>query len=213
MAAVALAASAGVSASSLIQNGSFETATFDPGGFATLSAGDTRLTGWTIGGVSIDYIGTYWQASDGDRSLDMSGLGAGSVSQMVALTANQSYLLSFDMAGNPDNAPVVKSLEVKISNGTDFAQTFTFDTTGQTKSAMGWVTYGINFVAASPTDYTFTFTSLDSEPYGPALDNVSLTAVPLPPAAILFGSAIVGVSLLGRRRLLVKKDRDMALGA
>lgn len=30
MAAVALAASAGVSASSLIQNGSFETATFDP---------------------------------------------------------------------------------------------------------------------------------------------------------------------------------------
>ena len=45
------------------------------------------------------------------------------------------------------------------------------------------------------------------------LDDVNISAVPLPPAAILFGSAIIGVSLLGRRRLLVKKGRDMALGA
>lgn len=40
----------------LITNGSFESGSFSAAPFDTLSAGDPSITGWTIGGDSIDWI-------------------------------------------------------------------------------------------------------------------------------------------------------------
>lgn len=64
-----------------IVNGSFEATTGgDPGaGFLTKGTGDTSITGWTVAGHSIDYIGGYWVADDGVRSLDMNGISTGEV--------------------------------------------------------------------------------------------------------------------------------------
>ena len=49
---------------SLILNGSFESGV-SPGSFVTLNAGDsTSLTDWTVKSGNIDYIGSYWTASN-----------------------------------------------------------------------------------------------------------------------------------------------------
>src|SRR5688572_18224503 len=79
-----------------ITNGGFESGT-NPGAFTTVAAGGTNITGWTVGGNGVDYIGTYWTASEGGRSIDLSALNAGSVSQVLnGLTIGQEYTVTFD---------------------------------------------------------------------------------------------------------------------
>ena len=193
---------AGSAQAATIINGSFENGANAPGaGFNTLSAGNTDITGWTVGGAGIDWIGSYWQASDGTRSLDLSALAGGSVTQNVATVVGGRYTVSFDMAGNPDDAPPVKTLNVTI-NGAALVP-YTFTTNGTTSRAqMGWVTYTYDFVAASTTS-TLAFTSIDNTPSGPALDNVSISggSVPEPAtwAMLIAGFGLVGLASRRRR--------------
>jgi choice-of-anchor C domain-containing protein len=171
-------------------NGSFETGT-DPGSYKTLNPGATDITGWTITG-QIDYIGTYWQASDGDRSLDLSGFSAGSIQQDIDTIVGMTYIVNFDMAGNPDGDPALKQLLLEAV-GID-AHAFDFDVTGHTKSNMGWQTMEWSFVADSTTT-TLKFSSLVGDTgWGPALDNVSVTAIPAPGAMVLLG---IGTGIVG----------------
>ena len=56
-------------------NGSFEVGSA-PGSFTELSAGNsTTITGWTVSSGTVDYIGTYWPAADGDRPRAANNLG------------------------------------------------------------------------------------------------------------------------------------------
>jgi hypothetical protein len=92
-------------------NGSFELGTA-PGQFITLNGGDsTSITGSTVGGGSngVDYIGSYWTASDGSRSIDLNGLVPGSIFQTFDVVAGQTYQVSFDFAGNPAGGPQFKT--------------------------------------------------------------------------------------------------------
>src|SRR5215469_5456883 len=93
-------ATCSVSAQSLV-NGSFELG-LNPGSSINLVAVDsTTITGWTVKTGSIDYIGSRWQAADGNRCLDLSGTDAGSISQTVSnFTIGGQYRLSFELAGN-----------------------------------------------------------------------------------------------------------------
>src|SRR4051794_4661911 len=87
----------------LVVNGSFERG---PRGtpLVILSAGSTAIPGWTVGRNDIDYITTYWQASNGSRSIDLSGFGPGSlVQELQGLAVGRKYRVIFDMAGNPDD--------------------------------------------------------------------------------------------------------------
>jgi choice-of-anchor C domain-containing protein len=182
-----------------VTNGSFEIGTA-PGSFITLTTGASDITGWTVAG-SIDYIGTYWAASNGIRSIDMNGFNStGSISQtLTGLNPGQQYKVSFDLAGNPDSDSKIKTLAVTASAGSN---SYSFDTTGATHSSMGWLTKSFIFTASGSTALlTFASTTLDNGPsYGPALDNVSITETPLPPALLLFGSALAGLTVLGRRK-------------
>ena len=90
-----------VQATNLIQNGSFETATVNPGSFLQLDAVSTAITGWTVSQGTIDYIGTAWQASEGARSLDLQGLASGGIQQTFNTTIGETYRVTFDLAGNP----------------------------------------------------------------------------------------------------------------
>ena len=182
-----------------ITNGSFETGSINPGSFTFLSSGSTVIDGWTVGGAGgVDYIGTYWTSADGNRSVDLSGGGIGSVSQqLTGMTVGQEYTISFDLAGNPAGGPLVKGLEVSVD--AMGGGLFTFNTTGATLSNMGWITQTVTFIATA-SSATLTFLSQNNTSFGPALDNVSIAATPIPGALLLFGSALGGMGFLGYRK-------------
>ena len=202
--AVVLATSQASAAVNLVTNGSFE-AGINPGAFTTIPVGNsTSITGWTVVGGNVDYIGAYWQASDGVRSIDINGTQPGGVFQVVSgLVAGQTYNVSFDIAGNPDGGPTLKQLLVTVD-----AAVFntSFDITGRSKPAMGWESRGFSFVA-SGASATLTFASNTPTPccFGPAIDNVSLSAA-VPElstwAMMLIGFAGLGFAARRRERLL-----------
>jgi choice-of-anchor C domain-containing protein len=163
------------------QNGSFENASVDPGGsFVTLADGSMQITGWTAISGDIDYIGLYWVASNGTRSLDLVGdQNVGGVEQTFDTVPGATYQVSFDLAGNPQGPPTIKPL--KVSAGA-VVQNYTFDTTGKTLSNMGWVTNQLTFTASGPAT-TLSFISDTTGLgccYGAALDNVIVELVQLP---------------------------------
>jgi choice-of-anchor C domain-containing protein len=156
-----------------LSNGSFENGT-DPVSFMQVNSPDsTTITNWTVSSGNIDYIGTYWQASDGSRSLDLDGSSSGSIQQTFTTVAGHTYYVTFDMAGNPDGGPNPKTMTVD-TGGTP--TTYSFDTTGATKTDMNWTPMTYFFTASGPST-TLTFTSTTPGSFGPALDNVSVTDV------------------------------------
>ncbi|MBL8588784.1 MAG: choice-of-anchor C family protein [Methylobacteriaceae bacterium] len=195
-----LVAAPAQAAVNLVTNGGFELGA-DPGVFTTYGAGSGALPGWTIDAGSVDHIGTYWQPSEGARSLDMAGLSAATISQTVGgLTPGQRYVFSFDIAGNPDGSPVVKTLEASIGGSTSI---HTFDVTGHSRAAMGWESHSLSFLATG-TSVALSFAAKGdpTSPYGPALDNVSLSAaVPEPGTWAMLLVGFAGLSLATRRRV------------
>ena len=148
------------------------------GGFETLSAGSMAITGWTVTTGSIDWIGSYWQPADGKMSLDMDGNNPGGIQVQTDLstTVGQQYLLTFDLSGNPDGPPTTKRLQVQAGPAT---QSYSYTLIpANTESNMLWKPQTLLFTATSASTM-LTFTSLDSNsPWGPALDNVHMNAVP-----------------------------------
>ena len=182
----------------LIVNGSFEDG-IDPGVFLPLPGGSTAIAGWITTGVSTDYIGTVWVASDGERSLDLVGSpGLGGVMQTFATTPGAGYIVTFDLAGNPraDGLPPVTSMRVEAAGQ---SADYSYDTTGKDYQNMGWVTRSWRFTANS-TSTTLEFYALDARgslgELGNAIDNVSV--VPEPATICLLG--LGALSLLRKRR-------------
>lgn len=162
-----------VSAVVLIINGGFESGIVSPGGgYASLQPGSTSINGWVVGGHGIDYIGGLWQASEGNRSLDLSGLSNGSISATINTVPGKNYRLLFDIAGNPQGKPQQKAL--RVWTGGKY-QDFVFNTTGRTQKSMGWETKSLNFTA-NTYFMPLKFESLTITAYGPALDNVRVVA-------------------------------------
>ena len=188
-----------VQAANLIQNGSFETATVNPNpgtSYITLGVGSTVITGWTVSQGTIDYKGTLWQASNGSRSLDLgAGASPGGIKQTFNTTVGGTYRVTFDLAGNPDGNPTIK--EMRVSAGGSSAD-FSFDTTGKSRSNMGWVSKSWGFTATGTTT-TLSFLNLADTAYGPALDNVSVIALSPPPTptSIPEPSSMLGLLSLG----------------
>ena len=156
-------------APNLIRNGSFEDAIIDPGdNLLTLSSGNTEVTGWLVGGT-VDYCGGFWDHSDGDRSLDLSGVGPGAVEQVFTTTPGVKYGVQFDMAGvTIGNSVALKRLHVEAAGQQG---EFEFDATGYTRYAMGWTTKTWVF-QATEAQTTLRIVSLTHGDTGPGLDNV-----------------------------------------
>ena len=189
-----------------VTNGSFESGLSNIGNFTTLYAGDsTSITGWTITGGNVDYIGSYWTAADGSRSLDLNGLVPGSISQTIfGLTSGVTYEVTFDLAGNPAGGPNPKTLNVTASAG---PSSFSFNAANTSLGTMGWVAELFFFTATGPsTTLTFAstttgFSGNDSYPsaFGPALDNVSISATPLPSSWTMLIAGFVAFGFLAYR--------------
>ena len=175
-----------------ITNGSFEDGV-DPGTFTTVNAGQTNITGWDVLAGSVDYIGTYWQASDGVRSVDLSGNSIGTLGQTVTgLTAGQAYKVTFDVSRNPDGG-VTPRTGVFSANGQTF--NFAYSDATSTRANMKWETVSYNFLATAATaQISFSADASGGCCFGPALDNVRISAVPEPASwAMMVG----GFTLLG----------------
>lgn len=197
IAGLAAAALPGIAQAAAFTNGSFEQGT-DPGNFTNADTTSTAITGWTVTSGNVDYIGTYWTAGDGSRSVDLTGGAPGTLSQTFDTAAGTSYLVRFLLAGNPAGDPSVKTLNVSATGGS--TASYTFDDTGKTLSNMGWTAFTYGFTATGGST-TLSFASTTAGSYGPALDGVSVSAVPEPAtwAMMIGGFGLVGGTLRRRR--------------
>jgi choice-of-anchor C domain-containing protein len=183
LATVVLAATA---MAALFTNGSFENGDHNDGsrGYTPLGNGSGAISAWVVGGAGIDWIGSYWThpANGGSRSLDLNASGGatgtgGSVSQQIGTTANATYVVTFQFAGNPTASPTcpnaVKTMDV-LATGGGTTKSFSFDTTGKSASNMGWEAQGYSFVATGDSAI-LTFKSTVQGNCGPAIDMVVVT--------------------------------------
>jgi choice-of-anchor C domain-containing protein len=186
VALVLLAAPGAALGAASIENGSFESGTYTEGPWNLFYAGSTSVTGWTIENGSIDATFAYWVASDGTVSIDLNGQDAGTISQALTTTVGGSYVVSFDLAGNPACGPTLKTLTVSATGAAP--EPMTFDTAGSTFGDMNWSTRQYAFVA-SDTATVLTFASSTAgTPCGPALDNVRLAETLPPPTTTVPGA-------------------------
>ncbi len=168
--------------SNLVVNGSFEFG-LDPGVVLELNAVDSNtIAGWTVTSGSVDYYGTGWAAGDGSRSLDMSGISVGIISQTVSgFLVGSTYQLSFLMAGNPGEIPPLSAVKRLRASVGAASQEFSFSALGRGPSDMGWKLQTFNFTATAPA-LTLSFASLTDGTGGAALDRVSIAPTTNAPA-------------------------------
>ena len=166
----------------LVVNGDFEAPlVHNPSDAFDVYNGGQSFAGWTVGGHSIDIVsdnpalgGNWWVAASGHQSVDLNGYGRGSISQNLATDQNQTYYLSFAMAGNP--FATVVWMDFFWANGQ--VARLSFDVS-KYRSDPGWNYF--EFVVTAPsTSAQITFTSLIEGSNGPAIDDVVVGKTPRP---------------------------------
>ncbi|MEU1806324.1 choice-of-anchor C family protein [Streptomyces sp. NPDC019937] len=158
-------------AASHFDDGSFETPRVAASTFVNVGTGGS-IGPWKVTGGNVDLIGAgFWQAAEGDQSVDLNGGDAGTVSQTFTTVPGKRYTVTYSLAGNPAGGPAVRTGKVLV-DGQNF-QDFTFDVTGKTATNMGYVTHEVSFVATGATT-TLAFASTVSGAYGPVIDDVSV---------------------------------------
>ncbi|WP_374986967.1 choice-of-anchor C family protein [Streptomyces fradiae] len=164
---VALATPA--SAVSRFDGGSFEYPAAPANSFTTVGAGQS-VGPWKVTAGAVDLIGGgFWQAAEGEQSVDLNAAQAGAVAQTFTTAAGRQYTVTYSLAANPEGGPAVKTGRVLV-DGQNF-QDFSFDSTGRARAAMGYVTRQFTFVANGPTT-TLGFASTVGGAYGPVVDDV-----------------------------------------
>jgi len=210
---------------SLLNNSGFEAPSLQGSAFATLTAGkQPALDGWQLKG-SVDVVAAGGGlAATGGQFLDLSGndtgAGPGTITQKVKVIAGHTYRLSFQLSGNPNGQPAVKTIEVRLGGK---RQTFTFDTTGHTNTDLGWTTQTMQIQApCGSSTMTVSFASKTEGARGPNLDNVVLADLGgaecsasyftwwIALGAVLLVGAAVGYLLIRRRRARSAAKPDAA---
>ena len=187
--------------------GSFELGNYVANGglpndpFDRLAAGSTTITGWTVIGPTIDWLNNpNHLALDGTKSVDLKGdFGPDcSLSTLLPTTAGWLYQVDFDSYGGSLNIAQTGRIAAGSLN-TTFLSPGTFD-----PSTATYHHFTFNFTALSSSTL-LTFSSVNSNGFGPVIDKVSVTPVPLPNAAVM--GAMVGLPLLAGGVLRKRRQR------
>lgn len=186
-------------AAELVINGGFE----DPGAqipdagmFTTYFGGDS-FGGWTVGGESIDVHDTgHTNAHSGQYSLDLAGeYLPGSISQTLATTAGQQYTLDLWYAGHAFHWYEGPAMAEVYWDGNSIAL-LAIDASPDYQE-MNWTHFQAQVTASS--DQTLLELWGRTENGGVIVDDISVSEVPVPATAWLFGSALAGLASRLRR--------------
>jgi hypothetical protein len=210
-----------------ISNGNFENSSFTSptieaftgsngqNGFAYLSAGDTRITSWTViggnqnGGAAYIGRGVFENNGTPSRTVQLNGqANQGGISTIVSgLNRGETIQVSFDLSSNIGGAAPVISVSLQ-DGGNAQSSSLPFGT--------GFIP-GTNAIANLPFTrfvssflYTGTsstallsFTSQSGNSLGPIIDNVAVAAVPFefsPATGFVAGGILLGSYKLIKRR-------------
>jgi choice-of-anchor C domain-containing protein len=157
-------------AQALIKNRGFESGT-DPGDAAVLAPGSNAIEGWTVIDAAVSYVGRKWEQAEGARSVAL--LCGGGITQTIETEPDQTYEVRFNMAGDPDATPSLKTVIVALGAET---RIFTFDTAGRSRTDMGWAARTHVFKASAKAS-TLTFRSPKDKCSAPAVDNVRVDPI------------------------------------
>lgn len=205
---LALAASAllatGAQAVTVV-NGSFETGVAIPSGSVFLPSppiDSTSIPGWRILSSGVDYAdSSLWDASAGDRSVELAGIGSGGIQQVgiSGFVVGQQYRIRFDLSANPFATDGVYQALVSATGGG--AQYFAYTkTAANTPTNMLYQTYEYVWTATNATS-NIQFRSRGEGAQGVILDNVSISLVPEPADWMLLiaGFGMTGYAMRRRR--------------
>jgi hypothetical protein len=193
--AALLTSGSAFAATNLIQNGDFESSDLngliqhgsEPNEiYWIVPNGNSSLTDWTVGEISIDLIKNGYGAID-DLSVDLAGTsGPGSISQSFNIMAGWTYILDFDMG----------------TNGYRKANVTFGGTTHTATLPDGLIEehFQYQFVATSTGPSILTFHSIVGGNSGAVIDNVTVIAVPEPETYALMLAGLGLVGFMARRR-------------
>ncbi|MCC7290431.1 MAG: DUF642 domain-containing protein [Phycisphaerales bacterium] len=185
---------ASLAGADIVQNGSFET--YGGSGNSNIGMG---IAPWVIGSPGIDIVipelgeGHYWLPADGEVSISLNWFNPASISQALVTTPGQPYEVSFWMAAEIYGGPQWRTMDVTWNGALLGSPAFEY--TGQGPENMGWTRF--SYSALGTGNDILAFLSTTPANFGPALDNVSVTAVPVPGTLALMS---VGLLALKRRR-------------
>lgn len=179
-----------VHAANLLVNGTFEDPVVPPGSSSLVST----LPGWTVhpNGVVVSDR-NQGQAYEGHNFVQLVGSGNSSIWQRVGTVVGQAYQLSFAYAPHLNVPTGGNGISVYWND------TLIANLTSGSSGSSGWTRYLLSVVGTGHDVLTFAANG-NAVGGGAGLDGVQLNPVPLPGAALLFGSAVLGYAGVLRRR-------------
>lgn len=209
--AAALLLVAGQASAATVTNGSLESTA--SGTIETVYAG-TVANGWRVTANNIEFVKNGYSGSgdvvasaqDGDWLVDLNGLnGPGGIGQDIATDVGQQYRIDFWMSGNAGPLGTTRgdgsrTLDVLWNNAVVGSFTFVFQS-GDQWNNVRWEKHSVLVAGATGLDsLEFRSTSTFYPTAGPAVDSISITAVPEPGTWALLAAGLGLVGLGAKRR-------------
>ena len=174
----------------------------------TLGLGKTSLTNWMATSGTVDVIGTGsfdFYPGNGNY-IDMNGNNAARIELKSALNfvIGQTYTIAFKFGYNKNSGT---NEQLTFGLGSNVLGTLTSTNFTPTLTNLG--TWSYSFTAASSFAAKLFFADTGTttgDRGGPVIDNVSVTAVPVPAGGLLLISGLGGLATLRRRKLAAKQQ-------
>jgi hypothetical protein len=191
-------------------NGDFEIGVA-PGPSTNLPSGSTNVTNWTSIGTETVYFGSAFKAFQGERSVGVyatQGVGQSGVTQTFNVDSGKTYTVSFRYSALPgDPSSEIHGITTNIVSGAQTASvTIGFPKSlgaAHTAENPVWLPVSYSFIAGDD-DATLTIMGVAGGIFASAsrgiIDNVTVTAVPIPMALPLFLAGLGALGVLRRTR-------------